>query len=118
MRSGAIAAGGGDPGCQNDRFDELPFEYPQRAEPQLNRENLIRQAAGNPNPKDFGVEQLPASAWVNARSCRYPWRKHQPEEKSCDQSAEMRGHADLWSRKIERDLDRDNQGDICETSFG
>jgi hypothetical protein len=59
-----------------------------------------------------------ASAGINARGYRLPWRKHQPEEKSCDQSAQMRGHADLWSRKIECDLDCDDQADVCEALPG
>src|SRR5439155_10168240 len=75
---------------------------------------LIRQVVGNPAPQGFGIAQLIASARVNAPSYRFLWRKHQPEEKSGDQSAQMRGHADLWSRKIECDLDRDNQADVCE----
>ena len=36
-------------------------------------------------------------------------RENQAEEKSSDQSAQMRGHADLRRRKIECDLDRDDQ---------
>src|SRR5206468_7668250 len=84
----------------------------------VNRENLIRQVAGNPAPQDFGVGQLVASAGVNAPGYRSPWRKDQPEEESRDQSAQMRGHADLGSRKIECDLDCDDQRDICEALSG
>src|SRR5438046_2546131 len=40
-------AGGGDPGCEHDRFGDLPFEYPANRAA-VNQEILIGQVAGHP----------------------------------------------------------------------
>ena len=43
--------------------------------------------------------------------------EEEPEKKPGNQSAHVRGHADLRRGKIECDLDRDDQADVCEPLF-
>ncbi len=65
---------------------------------------------------DFRVGALIAPAGVAAPGYS-TWREEEPEKKPGNQSAHVRGHADLRRGKIECDLDRDDQADVCEPLF-
>ena len=51
-------------------------------------------------------------AWLHRR---FPWREHEPDNKSRNQSAKMSRHADLWRREIEHNLNHDDHRDVGQT---
>src|SRR5207248_9855014 len=60
----------------------------------------------------------PAQAYRTRDRCALPPRRDdKTKDESCDESAQMRGHADLWRRQVEGDLDHYDHYDVSQSLF-
>jgi hypothetical protein len=82
----------------------------------VNQENLFRQVAVILARGILELRQLVTCTAVNTPGCSTR-REQESEKESGNQSAHVRRRADLRRGKVECDLDRDDQADVCEPLF-